>query len=382
MDTFASPSPILAEASRCVACGLCLPHCPTYRKTGSEADSPRGRVMLMRGLSEGSLGAGANLASHLDRCLACRTCEAVCPSGVKYGALIDGARAALVLAGHRPTTRVRGLSGLLSSPLLLRLAGRVRFRDNYPARGERRGTVSLFLGCASRLADTETLRAAIFVLNRLGYEVNVPRAQGCCGAMYQHGGALVRAAALARTNIEAFDHLSRDRGGEVLFAASGCGASLVEYARHGERGKDFAERATDIVSFLARAEGWETLDIAPLPEAVAVQEPCSARNVLRNAAESYGLLKRIPGAQVVPLPGNDQCCGSAGLYFIEQPEMAAALRADKMAAARASGARFLVSTNYGCAHWLAKGLRSERLDIDVMHPVTLLAKQMGFTGTC
>jgi glycolate oxidase iron-sulfur subunit len=146
------------QANRCVACGLCLPACPTYRKTESEADSPRGRVMLVRGLFEGALDPGPNLVEHLDRCLACRACEAVCPSGVKYGELIDGARAELARAGHRPTGLARWLPGVLASPLLLGLAGRVRFRACYPARGARRGTVSLFLGCVSRLIDISGVR--------------------------------------------------------------------------------------------------------------------------------------------------------------------------------------------------------------------------------
>lgn len=362
--------------------------------------------MLMRGMFEGALAVEPNLVEHLDRCLACRTCEAVCPSGVKYGELIDGARAELARAGHRPRGVARWLPGVLASPLLLDLAGRLRFREHYPARGKLRGAVSLFLGCASRLADAETLRAAIFVLNRLGYEVHVPRGQGCCGAMHRHGGDLARTEELARRNVTAFDSLSLDgrgwvavntvpkspspspshqgRGEEmpILFSASGCGASLVEYDCYGEPGKAFSQRATDIVSFLAQAQGWETLDIAPLPETIAVHEPCSARNVLGNAADSYRLLERIPEARVAALPGNDQCCGSAGMYHLGQPRMAGLLRADKMAAARMSDARYVVSTNYGCVRWLTQGQREAGLVFEVLHPVALLAKQMGFTGTC
>jgi len=375
-----------SEANRCVACGLCLPSCPTYHKTESEADSPRGRVMLMRGLFEGALRPEANLTAHLDRCLACRTCESVCPSGVKYGELIDGARAALVRSGHRPQGLARWLPGALASPLLLRLVGRSRLREHYAAQGETRGVVSLFVGCVSRLADAETLRAAIFVLTRLGYEVQVPRAQGCCGAMHQHGGDLAHAETLAHTNLGAFGGPKSDGAGRsdapILFVASGCGASLVEYGRYGETGAQFAERTTDIVSFLAQAPGWDVLDIAPLAETVAVHEPCSARNVLRNAADAYRLLERIPQARVASLAGNEQCCGSAGLYFLTQPRMAGKLRADKMTAVRANNPRYLVSTNYGCARWLAKGLREEVLVVEVLHPVTLLARQMGFTGTC
>jgi glycolate oxidase iron-sulfur subunit len=271
--------------------------------------------------------------------------------------------------------------------VFLGVAARLRFREHYPARAESRGAVSLFLGCASRLADAETLRAAIFVLNRLGYEVNVPRGQGCCGAMHQHGGDLEHAEHLARANLTAFSRVNPGDGGSdgdtpILFSATGCGASLVEYGRYGPQGDAFSRRATDIVSFLARAPGWDGVDITPLPETIAVHEPCSARNVLRNVADSYRLLERIPQAHVAALPGNEQCCGSAGLYFLDQPQMAGKLRADKMLSARATDARYLISTNYGCARWLAKGLCDEGVAVEVMHPVTLLARQMGFTGTC
>jgi glycolate oxidase iron-sulfur subunit len=399
----------LEEANRCVACGLCLPSCPTYRKTESEADSPRGRVMLMRGLFDGSLSAGPGLASHLDRCLACRTCEAVCPSGVEYGELIDGARQILAAAGHRPAAAARWLPGVLASSFILDLAGRFRFRARYPAQGAQRGAVSLFLGCVGRLADAETLRAAIFVLTRLGYEVHVPRGQGCCGAMHQHGGDLARAEGLARRNIAAFhvpsplageggkegaaaridaaaspspgpSHQGRGEAVPILFAASGCGASLVEYGRHGETGRQFAERATDVVSFLAHCPGWEALNIAPLTGTVAVHEPCSARNVLRNASDTYGLLERIPEARVVPLAGNDQCCGAAGLYFLAQPELAARLREDKLLALSSLSPPIVVSTNYGCARWLGAGAAHRGLQVRVLHPVVLLARQLGWRG--
>lgn len=401
-------SSLEAEANRCVACGLCLPYCPTYRKTESEADSPRGRVMLLRALFEGRLKAESELAGHLHRCLLCRACEAVCPAGVAVGALMDGGRAVLAGRGYRPRPMARGLAAVLTSPRLLGGVRRVRFRPGYPA-PRHQGAVSLFLGCVGTLMDAVSVRAAIFVLNRLGYDVHIPPGQGCCGAMDQHGGNRERAEALARKNIAAFHAPPRPgcgRAGErgaaypawhrspapfpegkgevwpILFFASGCGASLVAYDRYGETGAQFAERAMDIVSFLAQAPGWDGLDIAPLAETVAVHEPCTARNVLRNAAASYRLLERIPAARLVPLPGNDQCCGSAGLYFLSQPQLAAALRLDKMAAVRSVAPRYVVSTNYGCARWLGKKWGEEGPLAEVLHPVTLLARQMGFTGRC
>jgi glycolate oxidase iron-sulfur subunit len=381
---------LAAEANRCVACGLCLPHCPTYLKTESEADSPRGRVMMMRGLFEGALSPTVGLLTHLDRCLVCRSCEAVCPSSVEYGRLIDGARAQLTGGGHRASGIAGWLPGVLTLPLLLEPIGHLRFRRHYSAQGRRRGSVALFLGCLARIADARTLRAAIFLLTRLGYEVQVPRAQACCGAMHQHDGDPTRAETLAQTNLAAFAAAAPDGSGHpekqldmpIVFAASGCGTSLVEYGRYGAPGEAFARRAVDVVGFLAQAEGWESLDPKPLDARLFVHEPCSTRNVLRNGADTYRLLKRIPQVELEALPGNEQCCGAAGLYFLKQPEMAARLRADKMQAMRTSGAVHVVSSNYGCAHWLRKGLRQEGLDAEVTHPVLLLAKQLGFNGTC
>ncbi len=379
----------LRQANRCVACGLCVPLCPTYRKLESEADSPRGRVMLARALLEGTLPPEPGLAAHLDRCLVCRACEAACPSGVRYGEIVDAARARLAGAAGPLGYRRRWVAALLAARVPLGLAARLGFRAHYPARAPRRGAVALFLGCVTRLMDGATLRATIFVLTRLGYEVHVPRGQGCCGAMHQHGGDPARAASLARRNVRVFQSQPPGQGASagneampILFAATGCGASLVEYGRHGEAGAAFARRARDVVSFLAGAEGWEAVTLAALAETVAVHEPCTARNVLRNAGDVYRLLERIPGLRGVPLAGNDPCCGSAGLYFLEQPTLARALRADTMRAVDRAGVRRVVSTNYGCARWLAQGLRAQGSDVEVLHPVVLLARQMGFTGTC
>jgi glycolate oxidase iron-sulfur subunit len=342
--------------------------------------------MLMRAVAEGRLTVEEpSLLLHLDRCLGCRACEAVCPAGVAYGDLIDQARAFAAEKGRGVTGVARLLPALFASPFLLGLSARVRFREHYPAWGKGRGTVSLFLGCVGQFADAETLRASIFVLSRLGYAVRVPRGQGCCGAMHQHGGDPARAAELAQRNIAAFGGFSplAQEAAEwpVLFAASGCGASLVEYGRHGEAGTAFARRALDVVSFLVRAEGWEAIELAPLAETVAVHEPCTARNVLGNAGDVTQLLSRIPGLRLAALPGNDQCCGAAGLYFLRQPEIARRLRAAKMPATL-DFPRLVVTTNHGCRLWLQRGLRQAKGRAEVLHPVVLLARQMGFRGKC
>ena len=369
----------------------------------------------MQGLLEGRLVAGAVLLDHLDGCLVCRACEAVCPNQVPYGHLIAAvrgeleqarprrfwpqrARALLLAAVTHPgwsTLGVAllrfwqrsGLQALARKAGVLRRLGMARkeaqlpmpkaahvWRALYPAIGTARGEVSLFLGCVARAFDGETLAAAIFVLNRLGYTVRVPEQQTCCGALHLSQGEPGRARDLARHNVAAFAGT-----GAVIHTASGCGASLAEYGSSlGAEGEHFSSRVTDVSAFLAGLDGWEGVTIAPLEAAVAVHDPCSLRNVLHGQDRPYQLLRRIPGITLLPLAGNDQCCGAAGIYHLTQPHMAAELLDDKMEAVKASGARILVTSNVGCAMHLASGLKAAGLELEVVHPVTLLARQMGF----
>ncbi len=394
------------EAARCVSCGLCLPHCPTYRKTLSEADSPRGRIVLMQGVLEQRIPASERFQAHIDLCLACRACENVCPNNVEYGRLINGVRGLMEKSRRRSRWQHLGrrvlMDGVATRPSVMRLVGGalhiwqstvgkvgclkrfglVRIASQlpplrpqpvwkavYPATGKVRGEVGLFLGCVARVTDVVTLSASIFVLNRLGYAVHVPPRQGCCGAMHASLGEPEKAHVFEEQNLRAFagSHL-----GAVISTATGCGAALKNYPQ------DFAGRVRDISEFLAEAGGWEEAGIAPLAEKVAVHEPCLMRNVLHCQEKPYDLLRRIPGATVVPLAGNDQCCGAAGTYFLTQPDMAASLLADKIEAVKASGARILVSSNIGCAMHLAAGLKTAGIEIEVVHPITLLARQMGY----
>lgn len=439
---------LIAEANRCVACGLCLPHCPTYRITLSEADSPRGRIALMGGVASGRIPMNARFALHIDRCLTCRACEAVCPNHVSYGKLVDGTRAMMLssssnLLKERTVMRKSWFRRLVESELIVKptrldaLRPLVRFYQKtglqkvvrksgllgktklavlerqlphvdvpftflgkkraantwqivYPSIGHPRGEVGLFLGCIARLTDVTTLNSTIFVLNHLGYTVHVPPMQTCCGALHQHSGDVQASAQLARQNTKAFDGLNLRA---IISAASGCGMQLTEYPPtlvplsteedgseeplQSKQTENFSVKAMDISVFMAAAEGWDDVKLTPLPHKIVVHEPCSLRNALHGAAHSYALLARIPGAQVTPLAGNDQCCGAAGTYFLDQPEMAKILLRDKIAALDASGARYLATSNVGCAMHIAGALRDTGSEIEVLHPVTLLARQMG-----
>ena len=413
-----APKEIPSGAERCVACGLCLPVCPTYRLTQDEAESPRGRIALMRALAQSNLVPSAKLEQHLQHCLVCRACEKACPSYVPYGQLIDAARALIATrksAAYAGTPVLRFLGWLIGSPgrsfragkllyyyqrsgmqHLLRASGLLRLtgigkldallpplvaprqlHSFYPAQGIQKGGVSLFIGCIAQIADLKTHEAAIRLLNALGYDVHIPVQQTCCGALHLHAGDTETAKRFMRRNLEAFGAGT----GTVLTTASGCGALLREYDMHMETSSAaaFGTRVMDISEFLARAD-WSRLSLRPLPQRIAVHDPCTLTNVLRREKAPYALLSLIPQAEIVPLPENSFCCGGAGTYSLTQPEMAEPLRAAKIRQLRYVKPDILATSNIGCALHLVAGLRETGLDIEVVHPVVLIARQVRDTG--
>ena len=371
----------------------------------------------MQGLLRGKLATDADLIGHLDSCLLCRACEQKCPSGVPYGQLMDTVRQQLSSDGQRRrpwTTRLlmrlfavgpvalgrlhqilylyqwsglarltRGLAyfGLRGLKHLHRILPRqieppAKAIRLYPAdtKVAVKGKVSLFTGCASRLFDQEAQRASLFLLNRLGYVVSVPQGQVCCGALHQHEGQPQQAQQLAAQNISSF---ARSSGERILSIASGCSSHLATYPEllNGESNR-FASQVEDITAFLATAEWPEPYYFAPLEEKVVVHEACLQRNVLKQSAATYQLLSKIPELLPEALDGNEFCCGAAGSYMLSQPETAMNLLQPKLEAATRQHASLLVTTNIGCALHIQAGLRERGEVIEVMHPVTLLARQL------
>ena len=411
---------------RCVHCGLCLAYCPTFSELGTEMDSPRGRIFLIKSLAEGRIGLTDSTVQHLDLCLGCRACETVCPSGVPYGQLIEAARAeierqrpggwarrlfrwinfsvllphprvlSLAAAGLRfyqvsglqRLVRASGLLRLLPGPLaawepllptLPAAADRAPLPERIAAEGPKRATVGLLTGCIQQVAFGPQNRATARVLAKNGVEVLAPRAQSCCGALHAHAGEHATALDLAKRTIEAFEATGVEW---VVVNTSGCGAHMKAYGlllagdpAWRERAERFALRVVDISEFLAR----EPLrgPLAPVRRTVTYHDPCHVAHGQKIRKEPRALLAQIPELRVVELSEADWCCGSAGTYNLTQPEMAGRLQARKIANIEATKADAVVTSNPGCIIQIVQGLRAKGNAVEVLHIVELLDQAYG-----
>jgi glycolate dehydrogenase iron-sulfur subunit len=398
----------LADADKCVKCALCLPHCPTYRDSLDEGESPRGRIALMQGFASGALKISPALTGHLERCLDCRACEAVCPAEVPYGKLMDAARAQLIRRGYQESWMVRLFAACMRHPLLLyvmhlklwfmqklgllklayissglrRLASLLPPLDRphrwHPVYGNSRGTgqeVELFLGCIARITQPQVTQASIQLLNTLGFNVRIPERQTCCGALDQHAGRTGMASALALKNLAAF---AQDTASPVLNTASGCGATLAEYPLlvSDSRASAFSERSRDISAFLAGQERLKQIRFKPLPAMVLLHSPCTLKNVLKTDKAVAQILRRIPDVKLEILPDSTACCGAAGSYVMSEPQIADRLADKIVAAVEKTRPAILVTSNVGCNLHLRAALQRRSLKIPVLHPLELLAMQL------
>lgn len=397
----ASLLPLLQE---CVHCGFCLPTCPTYAELGAEADSPRGRIHLLRAMAEGRLEPNDESLAPLDRCLDCRACETACPSGVRYGDIYEGAmasrprdlaqtprtrraflrrwlssrsRLALALAPLRLAESL-GLAALARSvaqtrlfPPFLRALVRTlppklspAFLRTAPDRvaphGESRGRVALFVGCVMEQAMGETHAATVRVLTRNGFEVVLPKKQQCCGALHAHSGDVETADELLRVNTELFGDLDLDA---IVVNSAGCGAHLQSrLPSH--------PPVVDAAVWLERAG--LVPPTAEVRRVAVYDEPCHLVHGQRISDEPRALLAQIPGLELRPLEEADWCCGAAGLYTATQPELSRRILERKLAQIERSGADLVITANPGCQLQIAAGALARGMNVEVVHLMELL----------
>lgn len=422
-----------AASLDCIHCGLCLNSCPTYRLTGVETSSPRGRIHLMRSLAEGHIEADAEFADEMEFCLLCRNCESVCPSGVHFGAMMEHTRAGLeqtvkrplaarfarwfgfrVLLPHRAALRAlatlarfsqrsgvlrliapllgqRG-AALLAAPTILPSSERARLPERTPARGQQLGSVAVLEGCVMPELYGRVNRATVEVLAARGFESRCAREHACCGSLHAHNGDHDEAMRLARATIDAFDRLRNERGEPlpIVVNSAGCSAHMKDYGRllhddaaWSDRAASFSKRVHDFSEFLTPNLASRTTPQAPAKQSttsdplrdhypITYDDPCHLCHAQGIRQPPRTLLDRIPGMRRVELEGSELCCGSAGIYSLLRPKDSAAVFAPKLKALRASGARTLVTANPGCQLQWETGLARAGVDVRVMHLAEVL----------
>jgi glycolate oxidase iron-sulfur subunit len=397
--------PMAAAIEACVHCGFCLPTCPSYVVTGEEMHSPRGRILLMKEVLEGTLPL-ADATPYLDTCLGCLACVTACPSGVEYGELITPFRLETEAQRTRPVSeralrrlvletlpypgrfRAAATAGRAARPLRRLLPERLArmlellperlepappLPEVAPAQGRRRARVALLAGCAQGVLAPEISWAALRVLTRNGVEVLVPKGQSCCGALAAHTGVKAQAQGFARRNLRAFP----DDVDAVVTTAAGCGSGMHEYPLwlkgEAEEGaaRAFAARVKDVSVFLHEL-GLEPPPALPEPLRAAYHDACHLAHAQRVTAEPRALLAQIPGLTLLELPESELCCGSAGTYNLEHPEIARQLGARKAEHILDAGAQLVVSGNIGCLTQLQSHLRAQGAAVEVLHTVQLL----------
>ena len=401
----------------CVHCGLCTAACPTYVETGNENESPRGRIYLMRGVTDGKLELNDRVRGHLELCLDCRACETACPSGVQYGKLIEPFRVAMdnvngespkddwfrryILFGLFPyaaklrralvpariaqrtgllkVLQATGLTRVLPAPLRRMVAMLPPPRRDegplpefLPAIGRRRATVALFTGCIGDAMFRHVNWATARVLQQNGCDVHVPRSQVCCGAIHFHAGASEPAQKFADDNLTAFP---LERFDAIINNIAGCGSMLKDYGHHWHDARQrersaWAAKVRDVNEFLD-ALG----PVRPAGEIHAVatyHDACHLMHAQKIVEAPRRLLAMIPGLVLHDLPETELCCGAAGTYNLTQPEMSSRLSRRKLDNIRKTGARVAITSNAGCALQIAREAREQGERLSVVHPMEIL----------
>ena len=403
----------------CVHCGFCLPTCPTYLVLGNEMDNPRGRIYLTRAISEGRSKITDRFVEHMNLCLLCRACETACPSGVKFGFLMEAARGQIERNYQYPPAEKRfrdhvlrtftdldrletltgllrlyqqsGLQSLVRASGVLSLFGRLgkmeallppipdqRLRKELPevlpARGQKRGRVGFLAGCVQRFFLPQVNLATAHALAENGFEVVTPKEQGCCGSLLVHEGEREHAKAFARRTIDAFERAGVDF---IVVNAAGCGSVMKEYWEllHSDpvyrtRAEAFSKKVRDTSELFAQTPVNGRLRELPLK--VTYHDACHLAHGQKVRQQPRNLLKAIPGLQLVELAESDFCCGSAGVYNVFHPEVAQKFLDRKIDRIKETGAEVVVSANPGCTFQIERGLKDRGLGVRVVHPMELL----------
>lgn len=397
----------------CVHCGLCTSSCPTYVELGTEMDSPRGRIYLMRGVVDRRIPLDQDVKKHLDLCLNCRACETACPSGVQYGRLIEPFRNDLVAQGLDSKTSAwwqrfvtfhifpyawrarlalaparllqwlrldRTLAKLLPNrlrqmqELLPRLRSLPALPEFLPAEGTKRATVALLTGCINDVVLRQVNWATAQVLRKNGCDVWTPRNQGCCGALHLHAGREPEAIRFAQPLCDAM--LARPDVDAFVVNVAGCGSTLKDYAHllaptpHADKAKRFQAKVKDVHEFLMGLGPVKPTH--PLPLRATYHDACHLCHAQKIRQAPRDLLGLIPGLELVALPESEICCGAAGSYNLTQPAMADRLGRRKAGHVLSTKPHAVFTANAGCLLQIAKHLRGEHPDIWVAHPVEAL----------
>ncbi|HZP81778.1 MAG TPA: heterodisulfide reductase-related iron-sulfur binding cluster [Chthonomonadaceae bacterium] len=407
------------KISKCIRCGFCLDACPTFRLTGQETKSPRGRIYLARSWREGVIPFNSDVVEAFDTCLGCRACETACPSGVEYGVILEKARAHIEEAHLRPSAQSFARSQLLAtltSPgrlvASLKMAGLLKpltggkmpgfaakllsgssetalalptpqgevrahsLPERSPAKGTKRHTVGILAGCVMRVLFGETNAATVRVLQENGCEVVAPRAAGCCGALHLHTGFEDEAKTRMRDLIDAFAPYMQELDA-IIVNSAGCGSTMKEYGElladdpaYREKAKAFAAKVKDISEWLVQ------IGLVPpigcLNATVSYHEACHLAHGQKIRQQPRQLLQQIPGVTLVEMDESDTCCGSAGVYNITEPEMACRLLDRKLGNLKATGAGIIATGNPGCLAWIQQGAQEAGLKVRICHPIELL----------